>query len=62
MQSLPTKTTDAINEIIDNSDNDYGDLFSLNESRRAQKKIISAVNKAVDKLKREDKSSTVVAY
>jgi hypothetical protein len=61
MQSLPTKTTDAINKIIENSDNDYGDLFSLNESRRAQEKIINAVNKVVDKLKKEEESSTVAA-
>ena len=57
MQNLPTKTTDAINEIIENSDKDYRDFFSLNESRRAQEQIINAVNKAADKFKKDEESS-----
>jgi hypothetical protein len=44
MQSLPTKFTDEINEYIEHSDKYRTDLISLSESRKAQQKIINAVN------------------
>jgi hypothetical protein len=49
MQSLPTKITDKINEIIEDSDKNYADLFSLNETRQAQKRILKAINKTANK-------------
>jgi hypothetical protein len=54
MQSLPTKTTDEINEIIKRSDKNYADIISLNETREAQQRILDAVNKAAEKF-RQDK-------
>jgi hypothetical protein len=44
MQSLPTKFTDEINEYIEHSDKYTIDLISLSDSRKAQQKIINAVN------------------
>ena len=52
MQSLPTKTTDVINEIIERSDKNDADLSSLRAARQAQKRILNAINKTVDKVKR----------
>jgi hypothetical protein len=51
MQSLPVKTTDKINEKIEQSDN-YS--IPLSASRRAQQKIIDAVNKTAKKFKQEN--------
>jgi len=51
MQSIPTKTTDEINEDIEHSDENYGDLCSSRESRQAQQRIIKAINKTADKAK-----------
>jgi len=53
MQCLPTKTADAINEIIEHSDKDYHDVFSPNHFRRAQQQIINAINKAAKKFKKD---------
>ena len=53
MQSLPTKTTDEINERIEQSDKNPTDLFSLSDSHKAQQRIINAINKTIDKLKRD---------
>jgi len=44
MQSLPTKFTDEINEDIEHSDKYRTDFFTLSDSRKAQQKIINAVN------------------
>ena len=52
MQSLPTKTTDEINERIEQSDKYPIDLFSLDDTRKAQQRIINAINKTVDKFRR----------
>jgi len=52
MQSLPIKTTDEINEIMEQSDKYPTDLFTLRDSRKAQQQIINAVNKTVNKFKR----------
>jgi len=51
MQSLPTKTTDEINERIEQSDKFPTDHFSLSDSRKAQQQIINAINKTVVKFK-----------
>jgi hypothetical protein len=51
LQSLPTKTTDEINEDIGDSDKNNGDLCSSRESRQAQQRIINAMNKTADKAK-----------
>jgi len=47
MRCLPVKTTDEINERIEQSN----DLFFLSDSRKAQERIINAINKTVDKFK-----------
>jgi hypothetical protein len=44
MQSLPTKFTDEINKYIEHSDKYKTDLISLGDSRKAQQKIINALN------------------
>jgi hypothetical protein len=49
MQCLPTKTTDEINYIIENSDKSYNDIIPLYQTRDAQKRILNAVNKMGDK-------------
>jgi len=55
MQILPTKTADAINDLIESSDK-YYDLSSPNSSRRAQQHIINAINKTANKFKKERSS------
>jgi hypothetical protein len=50
MQSLPTKTTDEINELIEQSDND--DLCTFCDSRRAQQRMLNMINKTADKFRR----------
>jgi len=49
MQSLPTKTTDEINERIEQSD--HADIFSLSASRKAQQRIINAINETARKFR-----------
>lgn len=44
MQSLPTKFTDEINEYIEDSDKYRTDFCTLSDSRKAQQRIINAVN------------------
>jgi len=56
MQSLPTKTTDEINEKIDQSVKYNTDLYTLRDSRKAQQQIIDAVNKTFEKYKRDNVS------
>jgi len=48
MRCLTVKTTDESNERIEQSN--Y--LFYLSDSRKAQERIINAINKTVDKYKR----------
>jgi hypothetical protein len=45
MQSLPTKITDKINELIERSDKNYVDLIPLHKTRHAQQLILKAINK-----------------
>ncbi|MCL2007221.1 MAG: hypothetical protein FWG77_03960 [Treponema sp.] len=52
MQSLPIKTTDAINEKIGFPDTYDLDLFTLSETRRARQKIIDSINKNTRKFER----------
>ena len=49
MQSLPIKITDEINELIDYSYKYNDDLCTLGESRKAQQRIIDAINKIAEK-------------
>ena len=51
MQSLPTKFTDEINEDIEYSDKYRTDFCTLGDSRKAQQKIINAVNVTYGKYK-----------
>jgi hypothetical protein len=54
MQTLPVKTTDAINESIEHSDDMNINYFSNpKETRRAQQKIINAINKTAEKFRRK---------
>jgi len=46
MQSLPTKTTDEINEIIQESDRCSYDISSFSESHKAQQRIMDAINRS----------------
>jgi len=49
MQSLPVKTADEINDMIEHSDKHYIDLFPLSQTREAQQRILNPINKTVDK-------------
>ena len=60
MQSLPTKSTDEINESIEKSDKYNTDLTSLNYTRKAQQRIIDAVNKIACKFRRGEYTQDVV--
>jgi hypothetical protein len=57
MQCLPTKTADAVNKSIKESDKYDTYIFSFNDTRHAQQRILNAVNKAADKFKRDRESS-----
>jgi len=49
MQSLPTKTTDDINDMIENSDKYNTALILLYQIREAQQRILNAINKTAVK-------------
>jgi len=49
MQSLPTKTTDDINDMIEHSDKYNTDLIQLYQIREAQQRILNAINKTAVK-------------
>jgi len=49
MQSLPTKTTNDINYMIENSDKYNNDSFRLYQIREAQQRILNAISKTADK-------------
>jgi hypothetical protein len=52
MQSLPTKTTDVINELINDSDKYNSDYCTLEQTRQAQQKIMNAINAGAKKAKK----------
>jgi len=52
LQRLPNKTVDLINERIAYSDKHDIDLFTLNEIRQAQQKILDAINRNTRKFER----------
>jgi len=51
MQSIPTKITDEINELIEESDKNNFDCFSLREIRQTQQRILNAINRTFIKFK-----------
>jgi len=53
MQSLPTKFTDEIYEYIENSDKYRTDFCTLSDSRKAQQRIINALNISYCKYKQK---------
>jgi hypothetical protein len=59
MHSLPIKTVDDINYFIENSDKHYVDGYPLSATRKAQQKILNAVNRNVLK---HEKGKFPLAY
>jgi hypothetical protein len=56
LQCLPTKTADAVNKSIKESDKYDTYFFRFNDTRHAQQRILNAVNKAADKFKKDKES------
>lgn len=60
MQSISAKITDEINELIEESDKNNFDCFSLREIRQAQQRILNAMNKIAVKFEQGKYDSEVI--